>query len=241
MTVRIGHSPSGVHVQISDEDEFFPPAHLYHRGKYTKYKVTFYKDHYILTPSPDRQGYACTQLPNGTFKMVLNYVSIEEPFSDSLDVLYFRMQTPERTVFNKHGKVLIYPDFPAAKTLVRTAAELRAGAAAPVGKPQKVDLGKIRGHTAEEARQDWIPGIKDNLKVFPDPRVPTVTKTVKSTYRLELKQEALIEAVQSLDRTLHIPHDARLWVQIPSGGDYSGEPLGIEGDRTLNVSWEQSE
>lgn len=38
-----------------------------------------------------------------------------------------------------------------------------------------------------------------------------------------------------------IPSHARLYITIPSGGDYSGEELDLFGDVPLEVTWEEEE
>ena len=226
MSVRIGHSPTGVHVTITDEDEFRPPVH---RGKFRKYQVIFHQDYYILSPSTTgRKGFSMTKLPNGTFKLVARDVLVMQPFSNQMDVLYFRRQTPCRVVFDNHGEVAIYPDYVDSKPLKRNGAEERKGVAPPHGVP-RAELRAFDNKEQMEAHSRKVPG-------------PVVTVSTTKHYHLQLDRYQLIEWMNGDGPTGHkLPPTARIWVDIPGGCDFSSQPLDLTGESMLNITWEDSE
>jgi hypothetical protein len=91
---------------------------------------------------------------------------------------------------------------------------------------------------AVNARQKWfenaikrVTGRKNMTKV--------VKRVIQEEYELKLNREALISLLANEDVTdaTYVPNDAEIFVQIPGGGDYSGEPLAITERCPIILRW----
>jgi len=67
------------------------------------------------------------------------------------------------------------------------------------------------------------------------PKVETITETT-TTHLLKLGHVTLVDILRKAG--YEIPITAEIFVEIPRGGDYSGEELKIHGDMPLCVRWE---
>lgn len=225
MSVRIGHTKSGVTVLIQNEDAFCPPLAL-HRPhtrtrKYQKYRVVFNQDRYILSPvsvnkdssSNDSDGFSMTQLPNGTFKLVASRIKVFKAFSDTLDVMFFKRHNPSKVTFDVDGRVVIYPDYP----------EQTSDIPDPMFPKSEGNL-KRKTFGPQDVAAHTIPG-------------PVVKVSTTKHYHLQLTPVQLIEWMNGNGPTGHeIPSTARIWVDIPGGGDFS-----LDTETVLNITWTELE
>lgn len=72
-----------------------------------------------------------------------------------------------------------------------------------------------------------------NIDIVPR-RLRAETKTTtKSTHKAQLSGA-------TIRRLFAIPSNATIKVTVPSGGDWSGKDLNLDGETTLDISWEES-
>lgn len=66
----------------------------------------------------------------------------------------------------------------------------------------------------------------------------TKTITTRRQIRLEIHRAHIIQMVKELGYGL-IPKDARIFVDVPGGGDWSNMELNIDDDRPVVVTWSE--
>jgi hypothetical protein len=70
----------------------------------------------------------------------------------------------------------------------------------------------------------------------------TVAQTIVSTYRLELDRDGILELLrETLGAGLPNDSSVDIWIQVPGGGDWSGENLDLSTDNPLVIQWQQKE
>jgi len=71
---------------------------------------------------------------------------------------------------------------------------------------------------------------------MPDKKVKILTQTVtRKTSTIELTREIILDSLG-----VKTPN-ARVYITVPSGGDYSGQELSIEGNACVYVTWDEVE
>lgn len=188
--MRISSSPSGIRIELKSAD----PSYVWPE----RMKLIFDSDHFQLVPSTNRAGKqkSCKThiAPNGTVTWTFTPTSvlIKNPFNNSYELPYFRIQPVDRYLRSDNGTWTLWPDWAKLQPLAPNPAESRAGAEPPRGRPYKTEhlrksspIDEINAALTESAHRMSIEGISSSgaLDVVEGPSTEELTTLLVQAVR----------------------------------------------------------